>query len=66
MKLMWANEPSFTNDQLRTIMAPTLLIIGDDDIVTPEHAAGWRRRFPMHGFAWFRTPVTGRCPGRRS
>lgn len=46
MKLMWTNEPSFTNDELRTITAPTLLIIGDDDIVTPEHAAEMSATIP--------------------
>ena len=35
---MWAAEPSFTNEELRSIEAPTLLVIGDRDIVTPEHA----------------------------
>jgi pimeloyl-ACP methyl ester carboxylesterase len=35
---MWATEPSFTNEQLGRIAAPTLIIIGDADIVTPEHA----------------------------
>jgi pimeloyl-ACP methyl ester carboxylesterase len=35
---MWAAEPSFTNEELQSIEAPTLLVIGDRDIVTPEHA----------------------------
>ena len=35
---MWAAEPSFTNEELQSIEAPTLLVIGDSDIVTPEHA----------------------------
>jgi len=43
LKPMWATEPSFTDEQLRAIEAPTLLIIGDRDIVTPEHAAEMSR-----------------------
>jgi len=38
LKAMWAAEPSFTNEELQSIEAPTLIIIGDRDIVTPEHA----------------------------
>jgi pimeloyl-ACP methyl ester carboxylesterase len=38
LKTMWAAEPSFTNEELQSIDAPTLLVIGDRDIVTPEHA----------------------------
>lgn len=38
MRPMWATEPSFTNEQLGRIAAPTLIIIGDADIVTPECA----------------------------
>ena len=35
---MWSAEPSFTREELQSIEAPTLIIIGDADIVTPEHA----------------------------
>jgi pimeloyl-ACP methyl ester carboxylesterase len=35
---MWATEPNFTRAQLQSIEAPTLIIVGDADIVTPEHA----------------------------
>ena len=38
LKPMWMVEPSFTREQLQSIKAPTLIIVGDDDIVTPEHA----------------------------
>jgi len=38
MQPMWATEPDFTCEQLQSIAAPTLLIIGDRDIVRPEHA----------------------------
>ena len=43
---MWAAEPSFTNEELRSIEAPTLLIVGDRDIVTPEHAVEMFRTIP--------------------
>jgi pimeloyl-ACP methyl ester carboxylesterase len=43
---MWAAEPSFTNEELESIEAPTLLIIGDRDIVTPEHAVEMFRAIP--------------------
>lgn len=46
MKAMWATEPDFTDEELRTIQAPTLVIIGDRDIVTPEHAVELFRAIP--------------------
>lgn len=35
---MWSVEPSFTGEEMQSIKAPTLIIVGDDDIVSPEHA----------------------------
>jgi pimeloyl-ACP methyl ester carboxylesterase len=46
LKAMWAAEPSFTNEELQSIEAPTLIIIGDRDIVTPEHAVEMFRTIP--------------------
>jgi pimeloyl-ACP methyl ester carboxylesterase len=43
---MWVVEPSFTAEQLRSIGIPTLLIVGDADIVTPEHAVEIFRTIP--------------------
>jgi pimeloyl-ACP methyl ester carboxylesterase len=43
---MWGTEPSFTSEELASIEAPTLLIIGDGDIVTPEHAVEMFRTIP--------------------
>ena len=43
---MWAAEPSFTSEELQRIEAPMLLIIGDRDIVTPEHAVEMFRTIP--------------------
>ena len=36
---MWASEPHMTADELSQIAAPTLVILGDDDVLTVEHAA---------------------------
>ena len=46
LKPMWIAEPSFTNEDLRRIAAPTLIIVGDGDIVTPEHAVEMFRTIP--------------------
>jgi pimeloyl-ACP methyl ester carboxylesterase len=46
LKIMWASEPSYTDEGLQRIEAPTLLIIGDCDIVTPEHAVEMFRTIP--------------------
>jgi pimeloyl-ACP methyl ester carboxylesterase len=46
LKTMWAAEPSFTNEQLQRIEAPTLLVVGDRDIVTLEHAVEMFRTIP--------------------
>ncbi len=46
LKPMWAVEPSFTTEQMQNIGAPTLIIVGDGDIVTPEHAVEMFRAIP--------------------
>ena len=46
LKPMWIVEPHFTHEELRLIAAPTLIIIGDGDIVTPEHAVEMYRTIP--------------------
>src|SRR5438046_7417905 len=38
LRAMWAAEPSFTNEELETMEAPTLRVIGARGIVTPAHA----------------------------
>jgi pimeloyl-ACP methyl ester carboxylesterase len=43
---MWAAEPSFTREQVASIKAPALVVIGDADIVTPEHAVEMFRTIP--------------------
>lgn len=36
---MWASEPQMTRADLEAIGVPTLVILGDDDVLTVEHAA---------------------------
>jgi pimeloyl-ACP methyl ester carboxylesterase len=43
---MWSAEPDFADEELQGIEAPTLLVIGDADIVTPEHAVEMFRTIP--------------------
>ena len=38
IKAFDADPPSWTADQVRGLAAPTLLVLGDSDIVRPEHA----------------------------
>jgi pimeloyl-ACP methyl ester carboxylesterase len=38
VKVLDANLPSWTAGQIRDLAAPTLLVLGDADIVRPEHA----------------------------
>jgi pimeloyl-ACP methyl ester carboxylesterase len=46
LKTMWTTEPYFTDEELGSIALPTLLIVGDADIVTPEHAVEMFRAIP--------------------
>jgi pimeloyl-ACP methyl ester carboxylesterase len=46
LKAMWGTEPNITDDELQRIQAPTLLIVGDRDIVTPEHTVEMFRAIP--------------------
>jgi len=46
LQRMWPVEPNFTREEMQSIKAPTLIIIGDDDIVTPEHAVEMFRTIP--------------------
>lgn len=43
---MWAVEPDYTAEQLAGITAPTLIIAGDHDLVTPEHTLALFRAIP--------------------
>ena len=46
LRPMWAAEPDFTSRQIRGIKAPTLIVVGDRDIVRPEHAVEMFRTIP--------------------
>ena len=46
LQRMWPVEPNFTREEMQSIKAPTLIIIGDTDIVTPEHAVEMFRAIP--------------------
>jgi len=46
LRPMWLAEPDFSHDEVAGIRAPTLVIVGDADIVTPEHAVEMFRTIP--------------------
>ena len=46
LQRMWAVEPSYARDEMRSIGAPTLIIVGDTDLITPEHAVEMFRTIP--------------------
>jgi pimeloyl-ACP methyl ester carboxylesterase len=47
LQRMWPVEPNFTREEMQSIKAPALIIIiGDGDIVTPEHAVEMFRTIP--------------------
>ena len=35
---MWSVEPDYTLEQMASISAPTLVIVGDRDLITSEHS----------------------------
>jgi pimeloyl-ACP methyl ester carboxylesterase len=47
LQRMWAVEPNFTRDEMQSIKAATLIIVGDRDLVTPEHAVEMFRTIPV-------------------
>jgi pimeloyl-ACP methyl ester carboxylesterase len=59
LQRMWAVEPGFTSDEVRSIKAPTLIIVGDGDIVTAEHAVEMFRTIP--GAQLCVVPHAGHC-----
>ncbi len=46
LQRMWVAEPNFTREDLQSIASPTLIVVGDGDIVTPEHAVEMYRTIP--------------------
>jgi pimeloyl-ACP methyl ester carboxylesterase len=65
LKQMWGVEPSFSNEELESIEAPTLIIIGDRDIVTPEHAVEMFRAIPHAQLCVVPNAEHGAMPGER-
>ena len=43
---MWRTEPQYTESQLATIDAPTLVMVGEFDAVLPEHTESLARAIP--------------------
>src|SRR5690606_42057668 len=43
---MWRNQPDITTDDLARIEAPTLVLVGDDDLITLEHTIDLYRAVP--------------------
>jgi pimeloyl-ACP methyl ester carboxylesterase len=46
LRKMWAADPGYTSVQLAGIKIPTLVMIGDKDLVRPEHAVEAFRAIP--------------------
>lgn len=66
LKPMWISEPSFSDEELQSIRAPTLLVIGDRDIVTPDHAVEMFRAIPAAQLCVVPNAGHGAMPRRRS
>ncbi|MFG2679685.1 alpha/beta fold hydrolase [Streptomyces sp. NPDC048392] len=43
---MWRTQPALTTDELARVRAPTLVMVGDDDLVTLEHTSALYRAVP--------------------
>ncbi|GGT15869.1 alpha/beta fold hydrolase [Streptomyces chromofuscus] len=43
---MWRTEPTLTAEELGRVSAPTLVLVGDDDLVTLEHTIALYRAIP--------------------
>ncbi|WP_327002296.1 alpha/beta hydrolase [Dactylosporangium sp. NBC_01737] len=50
MKVLDANLPQWTPEQIRAVVAPTMLVLADSDIIRPEHAV-WMFRLLGGGVA---------------
>ncbi|MEU5940831.1 alpha/beta fold hydrolase [Micromonospora sp. NPDC047548] len=53
MKILDANLPQWTPEQIRSLAAPTMIVLADSDIIRPEHAV---RMFRLLGGAVPRRP----------
>jgi pimeloyl-ACP methyl ester carboxylesterase len=43
---LWRSDPGFTPADLEDLLAPTLVLMGDDDVISLEHAAMLQRSIP--------------------
>ncbi|MFH8978592.1 alpha/beta fold hydrolase [Streptomyces sp. NPDC017890] len=43
---MWRTEPTLTTQDPVRVVAPTLVLVGDDDLMTPEHTTALYRAIP--------------------
>lgn len=43
---MWRTQPTLTTEELAQVAAPTLVMAGDDDLMTPEHTIALYRAIP--------------------
>ncbi len=46
LKQLWASEPNYTDEEMASISAPTLVVAGDRDAITAEHAVAMYRAIP--------------------
>ena len=44
---MMQTEPTLTSDDLRAIVAPTLVLVGDDDLITLAHTCELYESLPV-------------------
>lgn len=62
LRRMWAVEPDYTREQMASIKAPTLVIVGDKDLVRSEHAVEMFRAIPGAQLCVLPHTVHGRMP----
>jgi pimeloyl-ACP methyl ester carboxylesterase len=43
---MWRTQPALTAEDLARVRAPTLVLVGDDDMMTLEHTTALYRALP--------------------
>jgi pimeloyl-ACP methyl ester carboxylesterase len=48
---LWRNHPTIAFGELASVAAPTLVLLGDDDIPTVEHASAMQRALPVSQLA---------------
>lgn len=46
LKIMWENQPDLTTADLAAVTVPTLILIGDHDLITREHAEQMHAAIP--------------------